>query len=330
MVDPPTYRAEPDPEFADRLERELLQRLAVPVGSATAPHRDPDDPDGEVITLESNEGRRGQDPMTVRHPGRGRWLLVAAVAAVIAILAAFLASPSEDDEQVPIGPPPGLDAGDMAFCDEIEDIGLSVAIGEGYEGLDEALIDAEEIAPAAISAAVTAMADENRAQVAAGPPPEGTLPNPAPDAYFTAAAEVGDYLADHCDYRVIDVTSTDHAFAGIPAEAARGKTLFLLTNDGTEYHDFAVQRVSPGETRSLEEILALPDGGGDLLDYQANAFTPPGHRNWIVVDLKPNRYIAECSMPIGATTPEALRNLQADDTTPRHHTQGMTADFHVA
>ena len=33
MVDPPTYRAEPDPEFADRLERVLLQRLtAEPAG----------------------------------------------------------------------------------------------------------------------------------------------------------------------------------------------------------------------------------------------------------------------------------------------------------
>ena len=37
MVDPPTYRAEPDPEFADRLERVLLQRLTAPAGSALPP-----------------------------------------------------------------------------------------------------------------------------------------------------------------------------------------------------------------------------------------------------------------------------------------------------
>ena len=36
MVDPPTYRAEPDPEFADRLERVLLQRL-----TASRPDRAP-------------------------------------------------------------------------------------------------------------------------------------------------------------------------------------------------------------------------------------------------------------------------------------------------
>ena len=88
---------------------------------------------------------------------------------------------------------------------------------------------------------------------------------------------VGDYMADNCGYQVIDVTATDDAFDGIPADAEAGKTLIRITNDGTEYHEVALQRVHDGETRSVEEILALPEEeGGDLLDYLGNAFAPPG------------------------------------------------------
>ena len=84
-------------------------------------------------------------------------------------------------------------------------------------------------------------------------------------------------MADNCGYQVIDVTATDHAFDGIPADAEAGKTLIRITNDGTEYHEVVLQRVQQGETRSVEEILALPEEeGGDLLDYLGNAFAPPG------------------------------------------------------
>jgi hypothetical protein len=217
-----------------------------------------------------------------------------------------------------------------AFCDAIDDVGLSVSIGEGYEGLDEALVAAEEIAPDEISADVTTMADESRAQVAAGSPPKGTSPNLPPDEFFTAATAVGDYMADNCGYHVIDVAATNYAFDGIPVDAEAGKTLIRIANDGTEYHEVVLERIQQGETRSVEEIVALPQKEeGDLLDYLGSAFAPPGLGNWTVVDLSAGRHAALCFIPTGATTSEVVSG-QVDDTTQLHATQGMFAEMQVS
>ena len=226
---------------------------------------------------------------------------------------------------------PTDEPGDVAsFCDDIDDLGLGVSIGEGYEGIDPSLAAAEDAAPDEISADVTTMAEENRAQVAAGPPPEGEPPTIPSDDFFAAANSVGDYMADNCGYQVIDVTATDHAFDGIPVDAEAGKTLIRVTNDGTEYHEVVLQRVQQGETRSVEEILALPGEGGDLLDFLGNAFAPPGVGNWAVVDLSAGRHVAMCFIPTGATTPEALQSGQADDTAELHVMRGMFAEMQIS
>ena len=223
---------------------------------------------------------------------------------------------------------PGADV--AAFCDAIAEVGLAVSIGEGYEGMDSSLAAAEDIAPGEISADVTTMAEENRAQVAAGPPPEGQPPTIPSDDFFAAATSVGDYMADNCGYQVIDVTATDHAFDGLPADAEAGKTLIRITNDGSEYHEVVLQHVHEGETRSVEEILALPGEGGDLLDFLGNAFAPPGVGNWAVVDLSAGRHVAMCFIPTGATTPEALQSGQLDDTAQPHAMRGMLAEMQVS
>ena len=341
MVDPPAYRAEPDPEFADRLERVLLQRLTAPGGSPNQREVarrvqqeptdvDPDDPDTDPIMLERRDRRREQGPMSPHRRSPGRWLLVAAVAGLIAVVGTLLVmAGDDDDEQVPATAGPASAADVAAFCDAIDDMGLAVSLGEGYEGVDEALVAAEEIAPEEIRADVTTMADESRAQLDAGPPPAGTPPSLPPDEFFVAADAVGDYMADSCGYQVVDITATDHAFAGIPAVAEAGKTLIRITNQGTEYHEAVLQRISAGETRSVEEILAIPEGSGDLLDYAGSAFAPPGLGSWTVVDLVPGRYAAMCFIPTGATTEEELRGGQGDDTAQLHHTQGMFAEMQV-
>jgi hypothetical protein len=150
------------------------------------------------------------------------------------------------------------------------------------------------------------------------------------DDFFAAAPSVGDYMADNCGYVVIDVTATDYAFDGIPADAQAGKTLIRITNDGTEYHEVVLERVPEGETRSLEEIVALPQQvEGDLLEYLGSAFAPPGQGNWTVVDLSAGRHAALCFIPVGATTPEAATG-QIDDTTQLHATEGMFADMQVS
>ena len=103
---------------------------------------------------------------------------------------------------------------------------------------------------------------KNRAQVAAGPPPEGDPLVIPSDEFFAAATAVGDYMADNCGYQVIDVTATNHAFDGIPADAEAGKTLIRITNDGTEYHEVVLERVHDGRDAVGRGDPGAPRGGG--------------------------------------------------------------------
>jgi hypothetical protein len=264
---------------------------------------------------------------------RASWRRHIAIGSAATLL--VLGACGDDDDDDAAADEPATEAGApedevAAFCDAIDGMGLGVSIGEGYEGMDEALEAAEEVAPEEISADVTAMADENRAQVAAGPPPEGSAPPLPPDEFFAASTAVGDYIADSCDYPVLDVTATDHAFEGIPAEAEEGKTLVRLTNDGAEYHEVLFHRVATGEARSADELMGLPESeAGPLLTYVGNAFAPPGLGSWTIVDLAAARHIAVCYVPIGSTTADALRAGQAEQA-PAHHTEGMTAEMQVS
>jgi hypothetical protein len=268
---------------------------------------------------------------------RGNWKSRAIAVGAAAVLALGACSGDDDDDASGSDTSTEADEPDAdaaAFCDAIvksQAASLSVAIGEGGEAADAeaSIAAAEEAAPEEISADVTTMAEEARAQVAAGPQPELVAPPNIPsDEFFTAATSVGDYMAENCGYQVIDVTATDYAYDGIPADAEAGETLLRITNDGTEYHEVVLQRVHAGETRSVEEILALPEEeGGDLLDYQGNAFAPPGLGNWTVVNLSVGRHAAMCFVPTGAT-PEAFQSGQVDDNAP-HTMKGMTAEVKV-
>jgi hypothetical protein len=264
--------------------------------------------------------------------GSWRWHVIAVGAAAVLALGACAGDDDDDasvsDSGTEADEPTGEPDDAAVFCDAIAEVGLSVSIGEGYEGIDPSLAAAEDAAPDEISADVTTMAEENRAQVAAGPPPEGEPPVLPSDEFFVAATSVGDYMADNCGYPVIDVTATDYAFDGIPADAEAGKTLIRITNDGAEYHEVVLQRVQQGETRSVEDILALPEGQ-DLLDYLSSAVAPPGLGSWTVVDLPAGRYAAMCLIPTGATTADALQSGQADDTAEPHTMQGMFAEMQV-
>ena len=202
-----------------------------------------------------------------------------------------------------------------AFCEALDFADASAA----------ELAAAVEAAPMEIRADVTKMADEDgRAVVQTGIPG-----GPSSDSFYAAAAAVGDYMADNCGYQVIDVTATDYAFHGVPAEAEAAKTLVRFTNDGTEYHHLAIQRIRADETRSLEEIMTLPEGG-DLLDFQNAAFAAPGQSSWTVVDLSvAGRYALMDYVPIGATT-AAVESGQFDDTAPEHWTRGELAEIQVS
>jgi hypothetical protein len=121
MVEPPTYRADPDPEFADRLERVLLERLAAAPGR---PDADPDHREGDIIVLDTEDPIVGPRAPWRRSPGR--WLMVAAAVAVVAVAGTVLVAAGGDDEEPLDAVSPSTTAAPVPSCpftaDEVREI----------------------------------------------------------------------------------------------------------------------------------------------------------------------------------------------------------------
>jgi hypothetical protein len=108
-----SYRAEPEPRFADRLERDLLRRFA-----AGAQHHVATDPDPvvelppavDLVSLEETSAETTVDFTHARHDGSGRRrALVAAgavAAAVLLIAATALLQRDDSAQREPAGPGP--------------------------------------------------------------------------------------------------------------------------------------------------------------------------------------------------------------------------------
>ena len=136
MVDPPTYRADPDPEFADRLERVLLERLtAEPAGPSSRrevvrsdepvrPGGEPDHREGDTIVLDTEDSPIG--PLAPWRRSPGRWLLAAAAVGVVAVAGAVLVAAGGGDETPLLAVTPSTtgspDQGCPFTADEVREI----------------------------------------------------------------------------------------------------------------------------------------------------------------------------------------------------------------
>jgi hypothetical protein len=94
----------PDPALAEELRRRLHARLVrgyqdAPLPTAFA-DTDPDDREGDLIMLETEDRPAGHEPPAPRRRSPGTWLLVAAAVAVVAVVGGLLvaAGGSDDDE----------------------------------------------------------------------------------------------------------------------------------------------------------------------------------------------------------------------------------------
>jgi hypothetical protein len=212
---------------------------------------------------------------------------------------------------------------------------VSKSAPASLEAMCDALVDADaseaelaaavENAPEDVRADIEAMAAED----ARGAVETGMTGGPTSAKFFSAATAVGDYMTDHCDYQVINVTATDDGFKGIPVDLASGRTLVRIRNDGNQFHEVALQKVRSDETRSIEELVSLPEKeGGAIFDYLGGAFAAPGYSSWTVVDLADGRYAALCYVPAGAT-PASIERGRHGSTSPSHAMKGMVAELHV-
>lgn len=135
------------------------------------------------------------------------------------------------------------------------------------------------------------------------------------DAYGAMAAEAH----TGCGYETVDVTGVNYAFVGLPASLAAGTTSFSLTNDADEDHELVLFRVADGETRSAEELLALPQAEAEAsVTFSGVTFASPGETGYVAAELEAGSYFVTCFLPVGG-----------GEDGPPHFTEGMVAEFEV-
>jgi hypothetical protein len=273
----------------------------------------------------------------MRRTVRGAGALVAMGALVIGLGAC---SGSDDDEAATgsddseaLAADGGEDAAE--FCSaatDVDVVSLGLEADESTpEDMEAAMEAALDVTPAALTAQVTTLVDESKSMMAAEETadPEGPPPLPS-EEYMAAAEDVGAYMSAECGYGTLDVETQNYAFAGIPDEVPAGTTVINVSNDATEIHEMVLVKIADGETRSLEELMALPEEESDqLVTEKGLVFAMPGGTNYVTAELDPGRYVALCFVPVGAT-PEALASGTPLDDSDPHFAHGMVQEFTVS
>ena len=139
----------------------------------------------------------------------------------------------------------------------------------------------------------------------------------------------------------VEVTGIDYAFEGIPTEV-EASTEFTFTNGSDkEAHEMILMRVNDGETRSLDELLALPEEEAmQAVAMKGVAVAMPGEDGQVVegelVADEPGRYVALCFIPVGADPDSMAEAMESEGPPPEdpnagppHFVQGMKTEFTV-
>lgn len=174
-----------------------------------------------------------------------------------------------------------------------------------------------------------------------------TTEAPADDETSTTEASP---LDDTSDGGVVDgvltVELVDYGFSGLPESVPAGTKLEVENTSTAEYHELVAFRLPDDETRSAEEIVALPEeelNGLFAGPPAAVLLAGPngGEPSAAVGDgtlAEPGRYVLFCAIPVGADpevyaeaaeNPEAGPPAEDPNAGPPHFTEGMYADLVV-
>lgn len=150
-----------------------------------------------------------------------------------------------------------------------------------------------------------------------------------PSAPEDALALEGDRPAP--DAVLVEVTAVDHEFLGIEPSYEPGQYGFRMTNEGDEVHEMAVLRIRDGETRTLDELLQLPESEAQqVTTYLGGAVACPGQTaDPLGLELVPGRYVAMCFIPSGLTPDVPSTAEGFDGLGAPHFAQGMATEFRV-
>lgn len=138
----------------------------------------------------------------------------------------------------------------------------------------------------------------------------------------------------------IEVTAVDYEYEGLPETAAAGSVLSLVNESEAELHEVVAFRLDDEEERSVEELLALPEGDFEPGMPAMVLLAPPGGEQIAAVGdgtlTEPGRYAVFCAIPTGADPAaylEAAQESQAGppevEGGPPHFTAGMYEELTV-
>ena len=143
----------------------------------------------------------------------------------------------------------------------------------------------------------------------------------------------------------IEITGQDYSFSGVPELVAPGAELTFTNESTAEVHEVVLMRIADGETRTIEELLELPeDESESLAEFQGVLVALPGEDGinpeaagaTSIPITEPGRYALVCFIPQGADPAVVAEAMQGGgegppemgDGTP-HAFLGMVAEFSV-
>lgn len=139
----------------------------------------------------------------------------------------------------------------------------------------------------------------------------------------------------------VEVTGIDYAFEGIPTEVEAGTEFTFTNGSDKEAHEMVLMKIKEGETRTIDELLALPeDEAEQVAEFQGVAVAMPGEDGEVLegelVAADAGRYAVLCFIPVGADPAAMAEAMESEGPPPEdpnagppHFVQGMKAEFTV-
>jgi hypothetical protein len=261
---------------------------------------------------------------SIRRP-RASWKRAVALGAV-GLLALGACGGDDDDDASGSGTEVSDDGGESgdgaeadaaAFCTAYVDANNATAAEEG---------DPTAAFEAAQASAPDEIADDVAAMIENAPGPQ-EVPEPV---FFEANEAVGAFVEDNCDFEVVEISTQEYSF-DMPDEISSGTVLVKLSNEGNEVHEFVAFGIPEEETRSIEELLALPEEEAmtAVTPVTGFAFAVPGGTFYTTYDFEtPGRHAGVCFIPVGLTVDAAQSGDIPEDAAP-HFMEGMVQEFEV-